>query len=222
MKFFHRLFIKFETLFKLVMMKKLFLSVLMIVISSAYTQTTIANFDQKKVCWLGIDFTLAKFSGANGFTEPDQIKSHYFGEWNYLVVRESERYDVKGAFNLDSLTYQIDPVLKLNQEINMDGYIQETSHKINQTEIQTALSKYDLTDVKETVGISFFVANFNKNIEEAIIWVVLSDLPTKTIFFSRELRTTPEGLGFRNYWAGTIRKAIDECSDSIKKWIKGK
>lgn len=206
-------------------MKKFLLAAFLFVTATAsQAQTTIANFNEKPACWLGIDFTLAKFIGAHGFTEPDQIKSTYFSEWNYLIIREQSRYDIKSAFNLkqDSFLYQIDPVLAANQEIVMDGYIQEKSHSITEQDIQTALSKYDLSAVKQEVGISFFVANFNKNLEEAVIWVVLSDIATKKIFFSRELKTAPTGFGFRNYWAGAIRETILLTSGSLKKWQKGK
>lgn len=203
-------------------MKTFFLSLLTIVWSSAYTQSTISNFNQKSVCWLGIDFTLAKFIGSHGFTEPDEIKNKYFGEWNYLIIREPYRYNIKFAFDLDTFIYQIDPVLKANREIVMDGFIQEYSHSITLQDIQTALSNYDLSTVQEEVGISFFVSTFNKNLAEAVIWVVLSDLSTKTIFFSRELKTAPAGFGFRNYWAGAIRTAILLSSNSLNKWKKGK
>ena len=200
----------------------IFCIVLVISVSSLKAQLTISNFSEKKVAWLGIDFTLAKFIGAHGFTEPDKIKSHYFNEWNYLIVREPERYKIQSAFNLDSMLYRIDHVLSTHEQIDMSTYIQEKPHYVSENEIQAALSNYDMSLVQEEVGISFFVENFNKNLEEAQIWVVLSDIQTKTIFFSRKLVGTPEGFGFRNYWAGAIRGVIESCSKSLKKWQKGK
>ncbi len=200
----------------------IYCAVLYISLFSVSAQTNITNFSEKRVAWLGLDFTLAKFIGAHGFTEPDKIKSHFFNEWNYLIVREPERYKIASAFNLDSMSYRIDHVLSLNEQIEMDTFIQEKPYKVSENEIQIALSKYDMATVQEEVGISFFVEAFNKNLEEAQIWVVLSEIESKTIFFSRKLAGTPEGFGFRNYWAGAIRDVIEKCNDSLKKWKKGK
>lgn len=200
----------------------IFCMVLIISTTTIKSQTTISNFSEKKVAWLGIDFTLAKFIGADGFTEPDQIKTHYFNEWNYLIVREPERYDIESAFDLDSISYRIDYLINAHQQIDMSTYIQENPHYVSENEIKTALSKYDMTSVTEEVGISFFVETFNKNLEEAQIWVVLSDIQTKTIFFSRKLKGIPQGFGFRNYWAGAIREVVEICASSQKKWKKGK
>jgi hypothetical protein len=204
-------------------MRKIIVGLLLIMGSSELVaQITISNFSEKKVCWLGVDFSLAKFIGAHGFTEPDQIKSHYFDEWNYLVIREPERYKIKSAFDLEDLTYYVDHLIGIHQQIDMSVFIQEKSHSITESEIQAAFSKYDLSAVKDEVGISFFVETFNKNLEEAQIWVVLSDLQTKTIFFSRKLKGAPQGFGFRNYWAGAIREVTEICESSLKKWKKGK
>jgi len=194
----------------------------MLFIHFGNSQISISNFQEKSIAWIGIDFSMGKFIGAHGFKEPDNIKNHYFDEWNYLVVRETELYNIKSAFKIKDVVFEIGAFQAVNKEIDMGNFIQEDVHKLNETQIKEGVTRYNFSDIEQEVGIGFVVQTFNKNIENAIIWVIFVELKTNTLFFARQLECKPKGFGFRNYWAGAIKMAIQLCSSNLSKWKKGK
>ena len=75
-----------------------------------------------KITWLGIDFSHAKFIG--GFAEMygvgtnngTQIRDKFFPEWNYFIVKEPKKYDIKGMLRKNFITIDINMINKLNSE----------------------------------------------------------------------------------------------------------
>lgn len=184
-------------------------------------QSSIKNFNQESVVWLGVDFSLGKFIGTEEFKDLQKIKDHYFTEWNSLTVRESKT-DIETAFKLSNMKVNIDNVIDNNNKIKITKYVQNESHRIKEEEIQAAIKAYNFEGIDQEVGLSFFVEFFNKPMASGSIWVALTDIKSKEVFFTKQIDAIASGVGFRNYWQRVIKETIASCKSNFKKWRKGK
>lgn len=50
----------------------------------------------------------------------------------------------------------------------------------------------------------------NKNIEEGSYWATFIDISTKQVLFTKQITGKAAGFGFRNYWLGRIKNALNE------------
>ena len=48
----------------------------------------------KEILWLGIDFTLAKFTRKGFEVSQEQLRT-YFNEWNQLIISDQKKYDIR-------------------------------------------------------------------------------------------------------------------------------
>jgi hypothetical protein len=87
-----------------------------------------------EIVWFGIDYTLVKFIGVSDqFSDLREIQEHYFRSWNELVVVESEKYDIKGAFGVRDVTYQMEKSISRSEKRDMGGIVfMETLNKIDE------------------------------------------------------------------------------------------
>ena len=60
----------------------------------------------------------------------------------------------------------------------------------------------------------------SKEKDMAAIWITLIDMDTKKVLLTERVECKASGFGFRNFWASTIKQAIDEASDRYKGWKK--
>src|SRR5436309_251535 len=80
-----------------------------------FSQISVKDFQNAEAVWYGLDFTQARLIGSLGFQEPEKIRNDFFDSWNSLLLVESDKYDLKGAFRKPSLKYDAEMIKALNK-----------------------------------------------------------------------------------------------------------
>jgi len=190
----------------------LFASVL--VFSSARAQTAEDLFNDSPVLirWLGIDFSHVKVGsfaqwGNAGAKGTVTIRDVYFSSWNRIILSEPHKYDVWAMMRKTNLMVDIDMMLGVNERTNLEDM--QTYHVPNydMTKIQEFVSTWPL-EGKDGIGIAFIAEALDKREAKAYFHFVAVNLRTKQLLLHQRVVTSPAGMGLRNYWAGSIYKAI--------------
>ncbi len=172
--------------------------------------------------FVGLDFSQAKMVGADGFNDPGKIQSYYFGAWNGLLLSESEKYDVKGAFMKAEMDYDIEVVESRNETVDfMEMVTNKTPKSFSDETIQNAINQYDTKAMQADFGLTFLVHSFNKFQERGYIYVVIFDAKSKKVLFSDRMDGEAGGFGFRNYWARSVYEVIEKIKNGqFRRWKK--
>ena len=200
------------------------LSILTLVLScfltfqlSAQDKTVLVAPD---IVWAGIDFSEAKMVGADGFSNPNDVKDRFFDSWNDLVLNEADKYDVKKFYLKNKQINDLSVVNKRNDQPDVSELVVDEPNKFEEGKLQQIVSNYDLEEVSDGLGLVYVVESFNKRAEQATINVVFFDIASKNVVWSKEYKTKPGGFGFRNYWARAILNTMEESGKDFKKAIK--
>lgn len=161
--------------------------------------------------YLGIDFTKARLLD-NG--NPDAIKGYLYNSINQVVINEPKKYDLNGAFEKSNIDHDLSAVTAGNEKINSNDIISTNSadfNRLTESDIAAVVKALDLSG-KKGVGLLFVMEAMRKVDKkgEAAIWVTLVDMGTKKVLLTERIVSNPaSGIGFRNYWASTIKSVID-------------
>jgi len=105
----------------------------------------------------------------------------------------------------------VDFAIDNNLKINPSSLVITDAFKLTPEDINKVISKYDTKD-KSGTGMIFIAENLNKSVQTATFYVCFFDIATKKIIDSRMMVGKPSGIGFRNYWAGSIYNIMKEWS----------
>eukprot|EP01034_Spumella_vulgaris_P017007 gene17007-21684_t len=103
--------------------------------------------------------------GTDGFSDPNDIVSRIFGEWNNLMVNEKAKYDVKYAFNKTDAEYDFSVVEKRNAAVKAGELVTNNSYKIDEKAVAAAIKGY--SSKAKGLGIVLVVEKFDKTEELA-------------------------------------------------------
>lgn len=156
---------------------------------------------EKSITWYGIDFTMAKFTLV--VEDPTIIVNQYLKSINMLIQMEPEKYDLKKWFNKTDVSYSLDQVNERNAKINPEGLVISDEHKITPDDVKAVIAKYDTKD-KTGLGLIFVAENLHKVKQTGSYYVCFFDQATKEIIDSQRFEVKAVGIGFRNYWAGSV------------------
>jgi hypothetical protein len=169
-----------------------------------------AGFDE--VVWFGLDYTLVKFIGVdNHFSDLEKIRNYYFRAWNELIVTESSKYNIAGAFQAEKVVYDLDSAIARNERIDMSDIVQMRAYNLTGYQIADLVKDYVNPSVN-MVGAIFVMETLNKIAPEESMWVTLFYVSTGELIMTRRFSGEPAGFGFRNYWAGAYYSVIKQCS----------
>jgi hypothetical protein len=116
---------------------------------------------------------------------------------------EPEKFDLKKWFNKTEVTFALDQVNERNAKINPDGIVISEDHKITPDDMKGVLAKYD-TKGKSGIGLIFVAENLHKVKQTGSYYVCFFDQTTKEIIDAQRFEAKAVGIGFRNYWAGSV------------------
>ncbi len=208
------------------MSKNLFAAALVLISSLSVNAQATKAFDATEVVWYGLDFTKASFvgqfdqgMGAMPATGND-IKNKWVGQWNALIAKEPQNFDLKKAFKKDNVYYDMACVNELNSKMNADKIMVFNPGKIDPKEIEGMVNKYKTGDKKEGVGLVFIVENFDKGIETGTFYVTFFDIATNKVLITHQMSGKAVGVGMRNYWAGSVKSVIKQMikEEDYKSW----
>jgi hypothetical protein len=166
--------------------------------------------NEKSITWYGIDFTVAKFTLVTD--DPTIIVNNYLKSINMLIQMEPAKFDLKKWFNKTEVAYELDQVNQRNAKINPAELVIGDGYKITLDDVKGVLAKYD-TKGKTGMGSIWVAENLHKVSQMGSFYVVFFDQVTKEIIDAQRFEGKAVGIGFRNYWAGSIYNIM-------KIWLK--
>jgi hypothetical protein len=195
------------------MKTKLLISVLLF--AFCLGTTTLAQDKAKaksetSITWYGIDFTIAKFTLVTD--EPSVIVNQYLKSINSLIQMEPTKFDLKKWFNKTEVTYDLDQVNERNAKIDPGSLVISDNYKITLDEVKKVIAKYN-TKGKPGLGLIFVAENLHKVNQTGSFYVCFFDQATKEIVDAERYEVKAVGIGFRNYWAGSV-------FNIMKIWLK--
>jgi hypothetical protein len=188
--------------------------------SFSQTLKDVFNNSESPLMYLGIDFTKARLLDVGN---ADDIRNRLYGSINELVVNEPKKFDLKGAFSKSNIEHDFGAVTKNNGKINMNDIISTNSadfDRLKESDIAAIVKALDLSG-KTGVGLLFVMEAMRKVDKkgEAAIWVTMVDMKTKKVLMTERIVEKATGIGFRNYWASTIKEVIDDIDKKkYKEW----
>ena len=186
------------------MKTKLFIVVVLIAFCSGMhtlAQDKAKAKSEKSITWYGIDFTLAKFTLVT--EDPTIIVSQYLKSINSLIQMEPDKYDLKKWFNKTEATLELDQVNARNAAIDAGSLVISDEHKIEAGDVKKVIDQYKTSD-KPGLGLIFIAENLNKVKQTGSYYVCFFDQTTKEIVDAQRFEAKAVGIGFRNYWAGSV------------------
>jgi hypothetical protein len=177
---------------------------------------TAQNIDQAKnekaITWYGVDFTMAKFILVT--EDPSVIVNQYLKSINQLIQMEPAKFDLKKFFNKTETAIDLEQVNERNAKINTENIVGTDEHKITPDDVKKVISGYN-TKGKSGLGLIFVAENLHKVNQTASYYVVFFNQENKEIIDARRFEAKAVGIGFRNYWAGSVYNIM-------KIWLKSK
>lgn len=210
------------------MKKNIFLVVLfMLNCLNNFAQTTDDVFNKNiEVTWLGIDYSQTKFIGpATGWGEIStksslEMKDKYFPDWNRLVENEPNNFKIAEAIGRLKVNYFTKVADDANEKTKKKEIFSETISDYQLLElddIKKMVKQYNYHG-KTGIGMILIAEGMSKGREEASYWVTFVDMSSKKLLFTKQVVGKASGIGFRNYWAGSIKSVLKLMKKEFKKW----
>lgn len=155
----------------------------------------------KEILWLGIDFSLAKFT-RKGFELPQDKLRLYFSEWNQLIISDQKKYDIRMSFRKPIMAYDLSIVTKANKSIRSANLLCENIG-IGALHTDELICEYVRTlNMPQThrFALICIVESFDTHSKTGAVWVALADTTTHEPVLCEKFLKVPSGFGTKNYW----------------------
>lgn len=175
--------------------------------------TSVACFGQTKdflkdvssINFYGVDYSSVKVFGAS--ETPAEFKAA-FAKINQLFISEAKKYDVGKALKTEVSAISLDAVNKVNAEIEPSRLMTaNTSFTLNKEEVERAVEALPIQQ-EPGIGLVIIAEFLDKAKAYGSYQAVFFHTETKEIISNYALGGKARGFGLRNYWAGSICKAI--------------
>ena len=191
------------------------------VTSFAQPLKDVFNNSESSLTYLGIDFSKTRLLDIGN---PDDIRNRLYASINELVVTEPKKFDLQGAFRKSNIEHDFSAVTKNNAKVNPGDILSTSSadfNKFKEGDITGIVKSLDLAG-KDGIGLLFVMEAMRKADKkgDAAIWVTLVDMKTKKVLMTERIEAKAStAIGFRNFWASTIKNLIDEIDKKkYKEW----
>lgn len=155
----------------------------------------------KEILWLGIDFTLAKFT-RKGFDVPQDTLRTYFNEWNQLIIADQKKYDIRMSFRKPIMSYDLAQVTKANKSVRASNILCENI-SIEAVRTDEQICEYvRRLEMPQThhFALLFLVESFDTHSKTGAVWIALADTKTHEPVLCEKFLKVPSGFGTKNYW----------------------
>lgn len=159
------------------------------------------------IIYYGIDFTLVKFIGSSGFSDPVKIVDVYLDKINQKIIAESDKYDMGILFRRRDYDIDLDMLSGKNRSINPYEVVTNSNHSISEDQIRQVISGYN-PQAQEGIGLVIVMESLNKLRERGTMYFTFFDIKTKKIVHIRRESGEPSGFGITNYWMKPIYEAL--------------
>ena len=180
------------------------------------------NNSEMHLVYLGIDFTKARLINVPDVNSFD-IRNKMYGSINDVVVNEQKKYNIASAFHKTSIGNDLSAVRAKNDKINAEEIVSSNSedfYRLKEADITSVVKALSI-EKKSGIGLLFVMEGMKKDGKKgsASVWVVLVDMQSKKVLMTERFESKATGIGFRNYWASTIKETLDEIErKKYKEW----
>jgi|GEM_PF-366206 len=160
-------------------------------------------FTQKKLVFAGIDFSKTKFVGS-AFNNTTELRNKSFIEWNDILVNEKKKFNVQGFFRKNEVIYDFSGTYSRNGRRNTGDMMAYGSAPVfRKSQVQEILYGVSVNS-SSGIGLILIAESYNKETDEAAVWVTLFDIASKKLLITDRLTGKPKGAGMRNFWSNAI------------------
>lgn len=171
---------------------------------SASKNSQVAN----ELVWFGIDYSLVKFIGTpTHFADIPKIQNYYFRAWNDLILAEENKYDLKKAFSVSTIYYDMENSCVRSENRSMEGIVQASPYAIDEEQVR-AVVKSNVNPEENIVGAMFVMETLNKLEGVSSMWLAVFNVGSGEILYMRRYSGAVGGFGFRNYYARSYYNVI--------------
>jgi len=196
------------------MKKFVFVLVCFIMAEGAFSQNLNNSEIPNSLVWFGLDFSHTKLVGTSkDFSDLDKIISYYFKSWNDLIIIENKKYDLKKAYHVKDVKYDIEPAIKRSQQNSSKDILVLNSQSLTKADIKAIINDCSFKGNSKT-GLIYIVESLNKIEKKATVVVTIFDIKTKEIIFQKRISGNARGFGFRNYWMGSFYDILKRSGES--------
>ncbi|HEY8915444.1 MAG TPA: hypothetical protein VIM87_03370 [Chitinophaga sp.] len=193
-------------------------AMLSVVSTQAQTLKDFFSSDEP-LTYLGIDFTQARVIG-EPVTDANDMRDRNFPAINAVVVNEPKKYDIAAAFH-KTVNTDLALVNKHNETTNTATLKSDNAsdyNRLKQEDVEKLVKGYNFNG-KKGVGLLFVMDGMSKAEKAANVYVTLVDMGTKKVLLAEKIEGKAQGFGFRNYWAYTIHKVLEDVEKhKYKDW----
>jgi len=192
--------------------------------SFSQTLKDVFTNSETPLLYLGIDFTKAKLIN---YPDPKvmDIRDRIYTSINELTINEPKKFDIAGAFHKTVINSDLSAVKARNEKMNTEDIVSTNTadfNRLQESDISAVVKALNLSG-KDGTGLLFVMEAMRKEDKkgDAAMWVTLIDMKTKKVLLTERIEAKATGIGFRNYWASTIKEVIDEVEKKkYKEWKK--
>lgn len=181
-----------------------FIILMFYIIACSTTPEREKILSERTVTWMGIDYSLAKFSDVE---ESPEAVLEKLSTINNVVVNEAGKYNVKKYFKKSEVIYDLTIVNNNNSKIDPVKLVTAGIHSITADDAKGLINTYN-TKGKTGMGLVFVAENMNKSKKTGSYYVCFFDLATKDIIDSERVQGKASGFGFRNFWARSVLEVM--------------
>ena len=162
--------------------------------------------------YYGVDFSHVRVSDASKISKRLEYRNHYPGAWIGFLDKEIIMNNwVQRALRKESLYYRQNEIISVSLNMVNDFIIAE-SWSFPLDTVKSSIKQYNLNE-KEGTGLVLFPENFNKEKEQAMMWVIFFDIKSRSVLWATEVTGNCEHMGYTAHWASGI-------VDGLKKFIR--
>ncbi|HJD75795.1 MAG TPA: hypothetical protein K8W04_07040 [Bacteroides reticulotermitis] len=186
-------------------MKKLILFLFLSTSLFCFGQGKSSLKDIQSIKFYGVDYSQAKVFGAS--ESSIQFKDA-FRRINELFITEAKKYNVGKQLKKEVTEISLDAVNQVNDNINLNELMTpKKEYTLSKEEIKAAIERLP---IQKTPGVGMvFIAQFlDKSNNRGTYEVVFFNTETKEIIETWITEGKAGGFGLRNYWAGSVYKAL--------------
>ncbi|MEO7489660.1 MAG: hypothetical protein ABIU77_21260, partial [Ferruginibacter sp.] len=155
---------------------------------TAQSLKDVFNSSETGIFYLGVDFTQARVIDDSKESASD-IRDRYFPGINDLIVNESKKYDIAGAFHKSNIDHDLGMVAKRNAKVNTEEIKSTNSgdySRLKEEDISKLVKSFDYGG-KKGVGLLFVMEGMSKGKKGASIWVTLIDMGAKKMLMTEKM-----------------------------------
>ena len=178
-------------------------------IGNSQTLKDFLNSKETPTTYLGVDFSQTRLIGDAGANTSD-IASRQYGGINDVIINEPKKYDIAGAFQKSKVDNDIAQTVTKNMSVKPADIISTNEAdytRLKEADITTVVKGYDFLG-KKGIGILFVVEAMSKPAKASAIWATIVDMTTHQVLLTERIEGKATGIGFRNYWAGSLSDVI--------------